>query len=243
MIKIVTEIDPDINFVDMHHHSTYSDGFSSPGIIAKVAKKNNFGVCITDHNEIKGSLLLSKKVFTIPSIEVTSRQSKDILVYFYSFSDLISFWEKEIKCKIKNNRGFNFNKTSVDLFGLLDKIKEYNGISVLAHPFAKFSKTSYNLLNDKSFLKKLGGIESHNFVCGQFEKSYNHVKKFNKPLTAGGDSHSITKFNVMTGSYATDIDSFLDDIIKKKNIIYYENDIIRRLYEVFFIIKNNIRLF
>ena len=40
--------------LDLHMHSTFSDGTATPEEIVSIAKKKNLIISITDHNEIKG---------------------------------------------------------------------------------------------------------------------------------------------------------------------------------------------
>ncbi|MFC1728023.1 PHP domain-containing protein [Nanoarchaeota archaeon] len=237
--------DKTLNFVDMHHHSNISDGDNSPEFLAKAFKKVGYGLCIADHNQIKGAVYLSKQkdIFSIPAIEITSKQTKDILGYFYSIKDLISFWEKEIKKKISPNKLFNLNTTSIDTIDIIDKITDYNGIPVLAHPFALKPKDGAPLMKNKEIVKKIKAIESHNFVCAKFKKTMEFVKQFNKPLIAGSDSHGLSPMITLTGSAEFEINSFLDSILKKKNIIYYKNTAhLKRIIDKLIIVKNNISL-
>jgi hypothetical protein len=238
--------DKEINWVDMHHHSTISDGNKSPHELFKWARKNKKGLCITDHNKIQGSIQLSKQkeIFTIPSIEVTPSNSKDILAYFYHEKDLEEFWKTRVKKNILVKKSlFNFNKTSIPLLELLDSIKDYNGISILAHPLTVKPKNSKELLSNKEIMKKINGIESHNQALGKFQKTKKEIAHLDLPQTAGTDSHTITNFNTLTGSYSFDRENFLKDILQKKNSIFYsKGDTTRRIYEQFTIVKNNILL-
>lgn len=235
-------LEKEFNFVDMHHHSTCSDGNKTPAFIAKVCKKKGFGIALTDHNSIAGSLYLAKQkgVFSIPAIEVTSNECKDILAYFRSVSDLKAFYAKEVYEK-KNRSLISYNRTNNSVFELPDKIHEYNGVAILAHPFAPLMKSSYKLLENKSFLKKIDGIESHNFAVGNFNLSYNFAKKFQKPLTAGSDSHGISSFNTMTASLKFDIDGFLDSLLKQRTFIYQHcKNPLQKAYDNLTVLRNYI---
>jgi predicted metal-dependent phosphoesterase TrpH len=213
----------DLNFVDMHHHSTASDGLLSPQKIAQISKKTGKGICLTDHNAISGSMYLSKQkgIFTIPSIEVTTDKSKDILAYFYSAHDLEAFWTKEIKRKIVNNAVFNLHKTTIDIDTLIDCINNYNGLAALAHPFVMYPKKSYNLLSIQHFKKKIGAIEIGVSEAG-YKRRINLIAQKGKPLVGGTDSHRKPTFNCLTADYSWDVDQFLESIIKKNNLIYYK---------------------
>ena len=248
MVKITSDSsilnNKEFNFIDMHNHSNVSDGSKSPEFLAKYFAKKGIGLSITDHNEIKGAVHLSKKdIFSIPGIEITTKQTKDILVYFYDIKDLIAFYETEIKQHKIPNRFFKWHKTSIDTFDLLDKIKQYNGISALPHPLALKPKNSHLLLKNSEFVKKIDAIESHNFCINQYKKTMNLISKFKKPLTAGSDSHYVSLLNTLTGSHESNINDFLKSILKKQNVIYYQdNHFFSRQLERFMIIKNNITL-
>jgi len=70
--------------VDMHIHSNYSDSTSKIKNIIRKATKRNFGIAITDHNEIKGSLkaMESEEVLVIPGIEISALEGFHVLLYF-----------------------------------------------------------------------------------------------------------------------------------------------------------------
>ncbi|MBL7051399.1 PHP domain-containing protein [Candidatus Woesearchaeota archaeon] len=235
--------DKEINWVDMHHHSTVSDGNKSPHFLYKWAKKNRKGLCLTDHNYISGSIYLSKQkdIFTIPSIEVTSKEAKDVLVYFYSSKDLIHFWENEIKREIKKKNPWDMKRTEIPFNSLLEKAKDYNGINILPHPLTVPPKRTKHFLKDKEKMKDIHGVESHNFTLGLFKETTQELKDLNLPQTAGSDSHSITKFGTLTGSYAFDREDFINDLLKKNNIIIHPlGGKIRRAIDQVTIFTNNL---
>jgi predicted metal-dependent phosphoesterase TrpH len=232
----------EINFVDMHFHSTFSDGNKTPEYLAKLFTKMKKGICLTDHNQIKGSAFISKQknLFSIPAIEITSKEAKDVLGYFYSINDLVSFWEKEIKGKIRNNAFFNLNRTSIKVFDVVEKITEYNGIPILAHPFALNPKYSYNLMKNSYFLKKIKGLEL--FTADKITKEQSEkIIQFKKPMIAGSDGHGSFSFN-FTGASAFDTESFLKSILKRNNIIYHNSNYFDRFCNKSIIFKNNVCL-
>ena len=234
----------ELNFVDMHHHSTCSDGTQSPQTLAKIFAKKGVGLCITDHNQIRGSVYLTKQkdLFSIPSVEITTRESKDILAYFYSVNDLKTFWEKEIKKNIRNNAGFNLNKTTVRLASLPQKIEDYSGIPILAHPFALRPKRSSELLLNTGFIKRIKGIELGT-LAAQDPKKISAIKRLNKPLTTGSDSHRTSQFTHLTADYSLNINDFLDSILKKKNILFHQKEkTTKQLLNAWTVLKNNVHL-
>lgn len=213
------------NFVDMHHHSVFSDGTKTPETLAKIFRRKGVGLCIADHNQIKGAVYLAKQkdVFNIPAIEVTSKEAKDVLGYFYSIRDLESFWENEVKMRIRNNALFNLNRTTLSVHEIIDKIKKYNGVSVLAHPFTLRPKDSHHLLRDREFMRRVDGIELFN-LGEATKRQIKTLVNLEKPMTAGTDSHTISSFNTLTGSKEFEVDRFLDSILKRKNIFFNQRE-------------------
>src|SRR3989338_3173715 len=85
--------------VDMHSHSTFSDGRDDIRVVVEQAKKLGIGISVTDHNVIQGSLYACKETHAIPGIEVTSNEALDMLVYFEKEAELVQFYEKFIEGK------------------------------------------------------------------------------------------------------------------------------------------------
>ncbi len=247
MIKITSNQavleNKELNFVDMHHHSTISDGKKTPEELAGIFMKKGIGLCLADHNEIRGSLYLAKQkgLFSIPAIEVTSNEAKDVLAYFYSANDLEAFWENEIK-NTKITRPLNFQRTKWGILELVDKIKSYNGLPFLAHPFTIPPKTSYGHLFNKEFLQKINGVELFT-LWSLNQQQIQFIKELDKPLITGSDSHTLSSFNTLTATREFEIGGFLNEILKKNNLIYHRDVCqIRKIYELWTILKNELKL-
>lgn len=90
---------------DLHAHSYYSDGVSSPKEVVKYANKKGIKVlALTDHNSIEGireAIQAGKKlnIEIIPAIEIRTEED-EILGYFIDFKN--NKFKKEIK-KIQQN--------------------------------------------------------------------------------------------------------------------------------------------
>ena len=71
--------------VDMHFHTHYSDGSSAVEEIANRVRELGIGIAITDHNDIRGAIEIHKDtgIFSIPGIEITSKEGAHLLIYFY----------------------------------------------------------------------------------------------------------------------------------------------------------------
>lgn len=236
MAKVITKLGKidrrEWNLVDMHHHSTVSDGGAKPSTLAKIFTRRKIGLCLTDHNQIRGSLHLRqhKDLFSIPSIEVTSAQTKDVLAYFRSYDDLIEFWKNRIQFHVKPFLILSMNKTDVDTMDVIDAIHDYNGMAVMAHPFCYPPKRSASLLYDKDFMRHIDGIEGVNFCSGRYKKTLRETKSFKKPMTAGSDSHMISQCNTLTLAPTFDRDEYLDTILKRRNKLYFKPGVFGRRF-------------
>ncbi len=132
------ELGKKYSVVDMHFHTEYShDCKTKLQDVLSHAKSLGIGVAVTDHNDIRGSLLAleQKDLFVIPGIEVTSKNDKDILLYFYSEGDLVNFYQKYVKKNLKYHKRFRFNKTSLSIQEIIDAAHDLNAVSSVAHPF------------------------------------------------------------------------------------------------------------
>lgn len=81
-----------LKFVDLHLHTTYSDGFSSPEEVLREASKRQFSIiAITDHDTVKGSEEAERiadkfGIEIIPGVEITTSAGPrefHILGYFF----------------------------------------------------------------------------------------------------------------------------------------------------------------
>lgn len=157
---------------DLHSHSKYSsDGILDPKKIIKVAVKRGLdGIAITDHNTIKGGLEAKKyetddfKVI-IGSEVMTTR------------GEIIGLFLSE---EIKSN----------DFHGVIEEIRDQNGIVVVPHPFDKMRSSSFNI--KKEDIKHINNIEILNSRC--VNEKYNHIaatfaKSNNLGAIGGSDAH------------------------------------------------------
>ncbi|MBU0666306.1 MAG: PHP domain-containing protein [Nanoarchaeota archaeon] len=236
--------------VDMHFHTQYSDDCKTKmSDVFKRAKELGVGVAITDHNAISGSLLACKKkgLFAIPGIEVTSKNDKDILLYFYSAGDLKNFYEKNILKKIRKHKKFRFNKTKLSVQEILSIAKDYNAISSLAHPFTIYPKKSFYYFNNKKrsdLINDLVAIEVLNAARKRKGNlaSYGWAMSAKKSITGGSDGHRLKWLgNAVTCCKAESVEEFLESIRNKKNfVIGKESTVASKFISGLYIVKNKI---
>ncbi len=206
--------------VDMHFHSQYSlDGLSKICSVMKKCDQNHFGVAITDHNQIKGALKISKKnVFVIPGIEVSCHNGIHVLLHFYSFTALKSFYNATLKKRLKNNPWF----IDLDYEELIDIARQHECIVTAPHPFGPgFCGIKKWDVPDK-IIKKLDAIEVINSSCTRDmnKKALAWATKASKPFTGGSDGHCLSELgNCLTLCKADTIPDFLDEIRKGRSIV------------------------
>lgn len=215
--------------IDMHVHSIYSDTFTTVNRILKKCRKDNFGVALTDHNEIKGSVkafqfreVKNKEILIVPGMEVSSSEGPHLLIYFYYMSDLTDFFEKVIKNK-RNKNPYTAIKLSMQ--EIIDKSGEYSCLKSAAHPF--------NLahLNFEYFIKKqsspeiMKGIDAVEVISSLCLRKMNNkavgfCDEYKKAITAGSDAHSISDVGkAITCSKSDSVENFLDSIKARKNFV------------------------
>ncbi len=209
--------------VDMHYHTKYSDGSRKVATIVKKAKKMGIGVAITDHNEIRGAIELSKykDVFTIPGTEATSKEGIHLLYYFYNLNELQEFHNHNILPN--RERGCHF--LNIPFVELMDASKDYNCVLSAAHPYGiswtgVCSEIHHKIATPEE-LKKFDAVE---VINGSLLKNMNQsaVKlagTLNKGITAGSDGHRLFELGkVLTYTkYPTSVEDFLNSIKKQTN--------------------------
>lgn len=168
-----------LNQADLHLHSTFSDGETSPQKIVDEALKKGFSViAIADHNRIKGALVARKyalkhklPIEIIVAEEIYTKQGEIIALF--------------IKKWIKPHR--NVEKTC-------RKIKKQGGLVVAVHPASIIGGVglSYREINRLAKKNLLDAFEYHN--GGDLVRFDRHLTKYkikfpNLAQLAGSDAH------------------------------------------------------
>lgn len=183
----------------MHVHTNYShDSNTTLHEVKAITRKHDLTVAITDHNRIGGSLAArAMNIPVIPAIEVTSKNNKDILVYFYCFDHLIEFYQKTIK-KALNPGIIWTSKTTLTEEEVIQAAQEYGAITSLAHPYAYIGKKSASL--PEHVLQKIDAVEVMNFTMSnqRNNKAAKLCDELHKKHTAGSDSHHASTIGKVT---------------------------------------------
>ncbi|MBT7903440.1 PHP domain-containing protein [Candidatus Woesearchaeota archaeon] len=217
------------NCVDLHTHTTYSDGTMNYNEIIKHTKKLKIGFSITDHNLITGAIKAcaqnkrnKNKQLIIPGIEVTTDKYKDLLFYFYDIAELIEFYSK-IKKDISRPKLKKVPKKIISSDEILDISKQYNCLSSIPHPFCLRPKRAYKYFQKKpTVLKKIDAIEVINSILKKRrnEKAILWNLELEKAFTGGSDAHRLKDLgNVITGVKSNTVEDFLNGVLKKKNVV------------------------
>ncbi len=209
---------------DLHYHSNFSDGMASIIDIEEKCLRENMGVILTDHNEIRGSLKLLErnKILTVPAIEAGTKEGLEFLIYFKRPEDLEFFYVKQIE-------PFRYKRFMVKMKNYVEPILEAaNDLDTfisLAHPYAFKKKSVDKHLNNPNMLNYMyDNIDAIEIFNGSLFKEINEKalmlkNKINKKITLGSDGHEISSLGLVNVTF------------EKENIIFSED-----LYEE---LKNN----
>jgi predicted metal-dependent phosphoesterase TrpH len=220
----LNELSQNNTVVDLHFHSTYSDGLNSIEKIAARARKLGIGVAITDHNEIRGALEIDQHedLLSIPGIELTVAEGSHLLLYFYTTRELRKFYEKEI---VPYKGPGVMSSLRLTMAEAIERARDYQCVIIFPHPYCamytgvcnvQFSEQQRNQffdLADGVEVINANNLSKWNLQCA--------VLGFNldRAMVGGSDGHSISHM----GRAVTYADcpgtrhDFLDAIVQKAN--------------------------
>lgn len=205
----------------MHVHTCYSHDCTTPiSKIKQFYEQTGIAVAITDHNRIAGSIAAKNiGIPVIPGIEVTTKNNKDFLCYFYTHEQLIDFFTNHIQPALKPGRIWS-SKTRITEEQLIDAVKQHKGYISLAHPYGYLDKKSAHL--PQEILARMDAVEVMNFtmstnrnlqagaLCEELEAAH----------TAGSDSHHASSLGkVHMRGYANTPEEFLTEVMNKRGIV------------------------
>ena len=178
MIEFQIAINEPMIKCDLHIHSKYSfDSLADPEKIADLALARGIQcIAVADHGNIKGSL---------EAAEYAKKKNLPILV-------IIS---EEVKSKQGDILALNIKEPIPDHLPAgetLKRIKDQNGLAIIAHPFGSFCGFKENLSN---YFGQFDGVEILNgSVFSGNEEAEDFAQKHNLPFTAGSDAHFANRF-------------------------------------------------
>jgi predicted metal-dependent phosphoesterase TrpH len=183
---------------DMHVHSHFSDALMSPKDIVNRASDMSIGVSITDHNDIRGSVLgwenaRNTNVPFLPAVELGTIEGKELLLYFDSPMDAENFYKKEIE-PFLTRRMTRINRKMDFVFSSGLKEEYHIHTASFPHPYAHLYKCvrSNRKLTEK-MLKFCDAVEVMNghMSVKNNKKALNLSRKNGKRQTAGSDAHMV----------------------------------------------------
>jgi predicted metal-dependent phosphoesterase TrpH len=209
--------------VDLHFHSRFSDGADTVDAIVQRARQLGIGVAITDHNAIDGAVELSRydDVFSIPGIEITSREGSHVLAYFHRIDDLKRFFESHIKPHMGSTV---MSSVDLDVESILLCAKKYNGVTIFAHPYsAAFTGICNHSFTEEQLARLLKMADGVEVINSENLKRWNlksALLGFNldRAITGGSDGHSVQQM-ATTVTYAAcraNRKAFLDAVRRKQ---------------------------
>jgi predicted metal-dependent phosphoesterase TrpH len=225
----LTELIKENTVVDLHFHSHYSDGFNRIEAIARKAYDLGIGIAITDHNEIQGAVEIDgySDVFSIPGIEMTSKEGTHILIYFYHIEHLEVFYKDHVIPYMGN-----------DIMSSTKRARKFKTVIIFPHPFCVIYTGIQNSYFPEDRRERIfpmvDGVEVINSENMNKSNLRSALLGFNlgKGITGGSDGHRISQMGKAV-TYATckrSRKAFLDAIKKQKTkVIGKEIDLIRKV--------------
>ena len=212
--------------VDMHLHTTHSDGLPRIDDLLRYASDHTIGVAITDHNEISGSLeALSKKSdeLVIPGIELETEEGPHLLFYFYTPGDMQDFYTS-LSRKRRKTPG---RVKNLPVLECLHLAAEYDCLRIAAHPFGYFgiNRGVLKCVEKEMLSGVLEHIDGIEVICGGMMERLNRKATFYAqsheiPYTGGSDAHILSDVgNMVTAVKADTVEEFLNGIARRENLV------------------------
>jgi len=201
LIKSFTKQDYENN-VNLHIHSTFSDGELGVNEIVEQAKKKGLKhIAITDHNTLNAYLQTDvlEEEMVIPAIEFDCWYGT-VFLHMLGYGVDVNNKELQAMCA-KTKRGTEADWVRIFSFKhprtVINAIRNAGGIAVLAHPACCFTITSLDRLVKKLVKLGLDGIEvyypyTRHLRIVKFHSVHAVEKiadKYNLIKTGGTDEH------------------------------------------------------
>lgn len=213
----------DFTVVDLHFHSSYSDGSNSIEEIVQRARSLKIGIAVTDHNEIAGALEIDRyrDVLSIPGIEITSREGAHVLVYFYDVGTLQQFYQQDVQPFMGPNV---MSSTVLSMEEIVQRARSYRSVVIFPHPSCAVYTGICNPYFPEERRQQLfdwadgvevinsGNLKKQNLQCALL--GFN----LNKAITGGSDGHRINHMGAVV-SYADcapERHSFLEEVRSRR---------------------------
>jgi hypothetical protein len=193
--------------IDLHVHTTFSDGADTPErIVARAKAVGLSGIAITDHDTIAGwdrADDAGKKlgIEIVHGKEIKLRRGKKVM------GEMIGLFLTE---------DISLNQI-IDAATIVDEIHSQGGIAVIPHPFDGLRKSALGLAKRVQF----DAVETLNGRCSgkSNAKSIAFAQKYGYAQVAGSDAHFAKEIgDFYTFCDADNVDAFEKMIKKKKSV-------------------------
>jgi predicted metal-dependent phosphoesterase TrpH len=245
----LAELKKENTVVDLHFHSHYSDGFNTVEAIARKAHDLGIGIAVTDHNEIRGAVEIDeyRGIFSIPGIEMTSREGTHVLIYFYHIESLEVFYNDHVIPYMGNDI---MSSTSLEMEEIIKRARKFKTVIIFPHPFCVVYTGIQNSYFPKDRLERVlsevDGVEVINSENMNKSNLRSALLGFNlgKGITGGSDGHRVSQMGrvVTYAACKRSRKAFLDAIKKKKTkVVGKEINLIRKATSNGVKLRNNIK--
>lgn len=211
--------------VDMHFHSRYSqDSSTSVRDIVNRCKELGVHVALTDHNSIRGVLRAEEIAPGVikPGVEITTREGKDVLVYFYDVDELAGFFMSRIQPHVKNKSSIRQGKTSMPVRKLMKLLSNERCVIVIAHPFAVGPRRSYRFFKNghADLLEYVHGVDCVNQAVPHKRNlaAVGWTLELGKSFVGGSDGHILDLLGSAFTYAKTESWAEFLDAVKQKNV-------------------------
>jgi len=174
--------------VNLHGHSTYSDGAASPQWIASLAERKRRFLGITDHNTAAAHKETNSR-YIIAGIEVTTAENIDVLLYG-DRDQVIAFDETEVQPHTDewSRYGLPIRR---DLMDILQTAHDADLKIVMPHYDIEGGLGDLDLQTQHSIVQKFPVVMELNGQCSrpQNRQARNFASVTNTPLVAASDAH------------------------------------------------------
>jgi predicted metal-dependent phosphoesterase TrpH len=233
----IAELKKQNTVVDLHFHSCYSDGHNTVEAIACKAQDLGIGIAITDHNEIRAAVEIDeyRHVFSIPGIEMTSREGTHVLIYFYQIDKLESFYHDDVIPYMGHDI---MSSTALPMEEIIRRARKYKTVIIFPHPYCGIytgiQNTYFPEARRQRIFSMIDGIEVINSENMKKSNLRSALLGFNlgKGITGGSDGHRVSQMGkaVTYAQCKPSRQAFLNAIKKgKTKVIGKEIDLIRKV--------------